>query len=159
MRTRDSFSLKCAVIAACCSPFNNLPNETLPGWHQPILADGTHSSFLHIILGGAAKAVRDRKVDLRSAEDLKVDGASPSTEPAPGITTTRLPHRLVSPTRRNSQAIETRRILRMPLRSRLSGSVKPSSKSRSASNTALTCASISRSAILSFEDTGQLAIR
>ena len=31
-------------------PSKNLPNETPPGCHPPILADGTHSSFLHTIL-------------------------------------------------------------------------------------------------------------
>ena len=43
-------------------PVKNLPNETPPGWHPPILADGTHSSFLHIILlvqrGAAAQQAR-----------------------------------------------------------------------------------------------------
>jgi hypothetical protein len=31
-------------------PAKSLLIETPPGWHPPILADGTHSSFLHIIM-------------------------------------------------------------------------------------------------------------
>ncbi len=31
-------------------PSKSLLIDTPPGWHPPILADGTHSSFLHIIL-------------------------------------------------------------------------------------------------------------
>ena len=32
------------------TPFKSLPNQTPPGWHPPILANGTHSSFLNTIL-------------------------------------------------------------------------------------------------------------
>ena len=31
-------------------PSKSLLIETPPGWHPPVLADGTHSSFLHTIL-------------------------------------------------------------------------------------------------------------
>jgi hypothetical protein len=32
------------------TPSKNLSNATPPGWHPPILVDGTHGSFLHTIL-------------------------------------------------------------------------------------------------------------
>ena len=44
-------------------PFKNLPNATPPGWHPPILAYGTHSSLVHIIL-------RVRLATLRSQASL-----------------------------------------------------------------------------------------
>jgi hypothetical protein len=49
----DSLELATVYIAPKSTtrpPVKNLPNETPPGWHPPILADGTHSSFLHTIL-------------------------------------------------------------------------------------------------------------
>ena len=38
------------VTLAPPTPFKNLAKDTPPGCHPPILAYGTHSSFLHIIL-------------------------------------------------------------------------------------------------------------
>jgi len=50
-------TFKCGLTADCFAPrkhpptpLKTCPTETPPGWHPPILADGTHSSFLHTIL-------------------------------------------------------------------------------------------------------------
>jgi len=47
-----SQELGTAYLAPNSTPprFKNLAKETPPGRHPPILVDGTHSSFLHIIL-------------------------------------------------------------------------------------------------------------
>lgn len=49
-------TFKCGLTADCFAPrkhphpFKNLPNRDPTGVAPPILADGTHSSFLHTIL-------------------------------------------------------------------------------------------------------------
>jgi hypothetical protein len=47
---QNRYPIGAALGSSPPPPFKNLPNVTPPGWHPPILADGTHSSFLHIIL-------------------------------------------------------------------------------------------------------------